>query len=620
MHGAATPQTNTVRLRSILGSIAERDDVRFLEGQFAPVPSSFKPKLLKQYSHIKKTKGRTDANQWALGLRDLFSNRGLNYAADDDEIVETAGQAAHYVRSKLPHCTSEESKLEMLAKAAEKYSIEMPQRKKISETMQRMSAERWWRKQLRKRFQKIESAAIRTGFVHKKAGLYASDETVNRRLQQKRRNAKLLESLEAVHDQTGEICTLAELAATNVSNPSIRRKELMTRIRGIEEFANLIGYSGLFLTLTTPSRMHARLSNDGAVNPSYNNIRPDTAQRYLLDKVWAPIMAKLKRDGVDYFGVRIVEPHHDGTPHWHMLVFVKPEHQATFTEIMREYALRDSPDEPGAQKHRFTVTPINPSKGSAAGYVVKYIAKNIDGFAVGDDYEADTITDASETSVRVEAWASLWRIRQFQFFGTPSVTPYRELRRVEALPESMQDVLGEAHRAADEGDWRTYMKLYRDGLRIKPLWEERTSSTYQDEINKRVRGIIVNGENGEMRLTTREGEREIREKESARQARLCPPWTCVNNSTHKTNKGILREDALTYSNESNGNGEKIISSQNDEWLNGAELERWIANRAKDGWSIARLQEMEMMATTRGIVGHREPPRTGTRLAPDRRAA
>lgn len=613
MYGTETRATGQDRLYAHLYRIAEPDDVDFLTGQFAPIPPSYQPKLLKEYDSIKKSEGRTEANQWTFGLHDLFSNRGLNYAADDDEIVETAEQAAHSVRSKLPHCTSEETKLEMLAKAAEKYGIEMPQRKKLSETMQRMSAEKWWRRQLRKRFQKIESAAIRTGFVHKRAGLYASDETVNRRQKQKRKNAKLLESLEAVHDQTGEVCTLAELAATNVSNPSIRRKELMTRIRGIEEFATLIGYSGLFLTLTTPSRMHARSSNDGAVNPSYNNTRPDSAQRYLLDKVWAPVMSKLKRDGVDYFGVRIVEPHHDGTPHWHMLVFVKPEHQATFTEIMREYALRDSPDEPGAQKHRFTVTQINPSKGSAAGYVAKYIAKNIDGFAVGDDYEADTHTDASETSVRVEAWASLWHIRQFQFFGTPSVTPYRELRRVEALPESMQDVLGEAHRAADEGDWRTYMKLYRDGLRIKPLWEERTSSTYQDEINKRVRGIIVNGENGEIRLTTREGEWEIREKESARQARVCPPWTCVNNSTPKTNKGILSKEALTYSNESNGNGEKI-SSQNDEWLNGAELERWIASRAKEGWSIAQLQEMEMMATTRGIVGHREPPRTGTRLA------
>lgn len=544
MHIAATLPIISDRLHAQLCGVAEHDDVNFLAGQFAPIPSSFRPKLLKEYAQIKKSKGRSEANLQSFDWRELFGGRGLNYAADDTEIVETAEKAARDVRSKLRHCTGEEITLEILAQVAARHDIELPQLDNTSKLIQRMSAEKWWRKQLRKRFSKIEAAAIRTGFVHKRAGLYASDESVNRRQKQKRKNAKLLESLEAVHDQTGQVCTLAELAATNTSNPALRRAELMARIRGIEEFSGLIGYVGLFLTLTTPSRMHARLFNDGAVNPKYDNTRPDTAQRYLLKKVWAPVMAKLQREGMDYFGVRIVEPHHDGTPHWHMLVFVKPEHQATLIETMRAYALCDSPDEPGAQERRFTVKPIDPSKGSAAGYIAKYIAKNIDGFAVGDDYEADTPTDTSETSVRVEAWARLWRIRQFQFYGTPAVTPYRELRRLEALPESLQGGLGEAWQAADAGDWRTYMKLYRDGLRIKPLWEERPSTTYLDEINKRVRGVIVNGE---IRLTTREGEWLIREKESARNDRVSSPWTRVNNSTGKPGNGFKGKGVLTYS-------------------------------------------------------------------------
>jgi len=577
MYATTTAHTGQDRLHNYLCSIAERDDVEFLTGQFAPIPQSFQPKLLKEYSQIKTSKGRKEANLWSFDLRALFGNSGINYAADDSEIIEAAEQAARDVRNRLANCSSEETTLEMLAQAAKRHEIELPHCKKTSEIVQRMIAEKWWRRQLRKRFSKIEAAAISIGCVHKRAGLYASNETVYRRQKQRRKNARLLESMEAVHNQTGQICTLAELASTNVSNPTIRRAELMTRIRGIEEFSNLIGYSGLFLTLTTPSRMHARSSIDGTTNPKYNNTRPDSAQHYLVDKVWAPVMAKLKRDGVDYFGVRIVEPHHDGTPHWHMLVFVKPDQQAHFLATIREYALRDSPNERGAQERRFTVVPINPSKGSAAGYVAKYISKNIDGFAVGSDHESSSNADASKTSERVEAWASLWRIRQFQFFGTPSVTPYRELRRIETLPESMQDVLGEAWKAADEGDWRTYMQLHRDGLRIKPHWEDRPSTNYPDEFNKRVRGVVVHGD---LHLITREGEWEIREKESSREARLLTSWTCVNNSTRQHQQSIKREELLTFDDE------------NGVFMDG------IGGR---------------------FIEHREPPRTDARLAPQREA-
>lgn len=547
MHNTTHTTSLEGRFHAHLSSVASWDDRKFLENQFLPIPYRFKPKLLREYADIKKTQSRTDANIWAQELSRLFAGRGLDYAADDSEIVEAAEKAARDVRSKQPHFTSDEITLELLGNIADRYEITFPKFKKIEQLIARMSADKWWRRQLRNRLSKLEAAAIITGFVHKRAGLYASDETVNRRLKQRRKNARLLESLEAINDQTGQICTLAELAATNVSNPTIRRAELMTRISGMEKFANLNSLVGLFLTITTPSRMHARRSATCTANPNYDNTRPDVAQKYLLKKVWAVAQSKLKRNSVEYCGVRIVEPHHDGTPHWHMLVFVRPDQHVLLTSILREYALHESPDELGAQEHRFTVKQIDPAKGSAAGYVAKYIAKNIDGFAVGDDYEADTHTDTSESSVRVEAWASMWHIRQFQFFGTPAVTPYRELRRLESIPEALHGLLFDLWKAADEGDWCTYTKLHREGLRIKPLWEEKPSSTYQGELNKRVRGVIVNGE---FRLTTREGEWLVREKNSAQRDRLFTPWTRVNNSTHNKNKGVQSDEALTY-----GNGE-----------------------------------------------------------------
>ena len=46
------------------------------------------------------------------------------------------------------------------------------------------------------------------------------------------------------------------------------------------------------------------------------------------------------------------------------------------------------------------------AKGSATGYIAKYIAKNIDGHKVGMDYEAEAPVD--HTTIAVAAWASCW--------------------------------------------------------------------------------------------------------------------------------------------------------------------------------------------------------------------
>ncbi len=77
--------------------------------------------------------------------------------------------------------------------------------------------------------------------------------------------------------------------------------------------------------------------------------------------------AKLKRDGISVYGFRIAEPQHDGTPHWHLLLFMEHQQTAKVSEIFRHYALQVDGDEPGAKKHRFKAIAIDKSKGTAAG-------------------------------------------------------------------------------------------------------------------------------------------------------------------------------------------------------------------------------------------------------------
>jgi hypothetical protein len=528
-------------------------DRESVSGIFKHIPSCFHHKLLREYETLYRTQGQRPANLHMIGVKELFQAHGLNYAADDDEIVQMAKKGAKEVRAVLQHGASENTLRGELARIAERNAITLPNCTELSQIVARMTAEKWWRSRLRKHFRKIEHAAIHAGFVHRRDGLYVTDEWTKRRQAQKRKNARLLENMEAINE-VGDTFTLAELSAKNVSNPTIRRAELMTRVRGTEEYSKLIGHIGLLLTITTPSRFHARHYESCEQNTNYDGTRPDRAQGYLLKKVWAPAQAKLQRDGIEYFGLRVVEPHHDGTPHWHMLAFVNPDHADALITTLRDYALAESPDEPGAQDRRFTAIRIDPAKGTGSGYVSKYIGKNIDGKHVGTDYEGECT--ATESAKRVEAWASLWRIRQFQFFGTPSVTPWRELRRLDAVPETMEATFGPLWRAADLGDWCAFMKVQREGAtRLKPLWEDRDSASYPGEMVKRVRGVETKARNASM--VTRNHEWTIQEKEGSKQARLerqkaVPrrgvdlPWTRVNNSTGTVKYDYSSEETLTY--------------------------------------------------------------------------
>lgn len=311
---------------------------------------------------------------------------------------------------------------------------------------------------------KVEGAAIRLGMVNSKRSPYASHETVSRRLAQKKRNRHLLENILATNE-LGQSYTLAELSDLGVSNPEIRRLELMTRIAGFDEIAKLYGHAAEFYTLTAPSKYHAIDSASGRKNPKYNGSTPKETQAYLC-KAWARIRAKLARHGVRLYGFRVAEPHHDATPHWHMVMFYPNEWEGDVRRaavprvraIMRRYALAEDGGESGARKHRFVAEGIDRSKGSAAGYIAKYISKNIDAHRVGVDYETGG-TDARANIKRVDAWAAAWGIRQFQQVGGAAVTVYREARKEGFSGEvsgSEVEKLDAVLAASDSGRWDLY--------------------------------------------------------------------------------------------------------------------------------------------------------------------
>ncbi|ROW48864.1 replication protein, partial [Cronobacter malonaticus] len=119
-----------------------------------------------------------------------------------------------------------------------------------------------------------------------------------------------------------------------------------------------------------PSKFHAT-TKAGYRNSRWNGASPADTQRYLTG-LWARIRAKLHRDDIRIFGIRVAEPHHDATPHWHMLMFMLPEDVDRVRAVNTRYAREEDHHElkrEKARKARFHAEAIDPDKGSATGYV-----------------------------------------------------------------------------------------------------------------------------------------------------------------------------------------------------------------------------------------------------------
>ena len=335
-------------------------------------------------------------------------------------------------------------------------------------------------------------------------------------------------------DDPENVVPLAAAIASSVSNPVIRRNELMTRIRGFENIAEESGFVGSFITLTAPSAYHAN-------SRKFNGNKPNKTQKYLTN-TWAKVRAKLARENIKYFGVRVTEPHADATPHWHMILFFQADDkQAVETSIFKYFTQQhwqeltnDKTDECDLltiksfyknrklgdvdlkeitkaydrPERRVKFVDIDKNFGSATGYIAKYVAKNIDaahctdketGKPLIDDETGKPIND--ETVIGVLAWTSRWRIRQFQFLGGAPVTTYRECRKFMndySIEDSvLKDLTGstdefdesnfidnfqEVLNAADTGNFAKYVQLTggafqgRNGS-IKTLLEEIENST-----------------------------------------------------------------------------------------------------------------------------------------------
>jgi len=514
-----------------LNEFGSRQCIPFRENILAKY-YSIAPILRAEYLSIANKESYVNANRKFLELDKALHVRNLNLLSNEENVSEFSIEQAQDCTLVKASVIESERAYSICCTKAYSYRISPPNLEdydyNVEACLNRLCCEKWWKRQVKKlRNTTIESILRELRQVHNFRTPYCSNFSLKRHQAQKKNNREYLESQIAVNQDEQEF-TLAELSDLGVSNPRIRRVELITRCKGFEAVAksDAFKHDAIFLTLTTPSRFHrmTKITNREKIvkvipNGKYENLSPRDAQNYLTN-LWGKIQAKLGRERIKPYGFRVAEPHHDGTPHWHFLLFVNPLHTSQLITIFKQWSLMDSPNEKGAFEHRLKVehikSGVNPENGkkySATGYLIKYICKNIDGHGINNSEKTASGKDWAgknpyETAERIEAWARTYRIRQFQQIGGPSVTVWRELRRL----SEQEGALEKIREAADGNDWAAFTlamggpALKRKDYNLAPAYSHSQRldretgeiipilhTSYGDDAKERVVGILFAG-------------------------------------------------------------------------------------------------------------------------------
>ncbi|MFW2609575.1 replication endonuclease [Aliarcobacter butzleri] len=163
---------------------------------------------------------------------------------------------------------------------------------------------------------------------------------------------------------------LKDLVISANHNPDRYHALIQNRINTLSNEAKEKDLFPIFMTLTLPSEFHEmkidKKANTLVKNPKYNYVEPKEAVKHLT-KMFSKLrhdrsLKELSKDERMYF--RVNEPHKDGTPHTHILLFIpKSSINKVVTAFKRLFDNK--------------ANDIQTNIKNATSYVMKYINKTL---------------------------------------------------------------------------------------------------------------------------------------------------------------------------------------------------------------------------------------------------
>ncbi|WP_137886791.1 replication endonuclease [Pseudomonas sp. 2FE] len=336
--------------------------------------------------------------------------------------------------------------------------------------------------------------------------LYCSDKTLKRIKEKSDRNKKSLSKLAVKNIKTGETKNLLEIAT---KNEETRALETYHIIKNLEHLADENGFKWLFITLTAPAEYHP---NPAKGKRRYNYQLGIVASHKYISTKWGQIQSVLSARDIpacseSYFGVRTVEPHKDGSMHWHILLFARTTLIENIIKAIREKFKTEA-------SATIVIGKDYTEKGSAkaASYIYKYISKSLsqkEQEQCAQDEMHDDIREENDLATirnksRVQAAIKAIRARQYQYIGVNRLTTmYRKINKLKM--DKLDIPPGSLPAFIKEKIWRNRLGFYHMLKNIEPfkkggdirLVTEPSCNSY-GEPTKRVIAIRI----GDMMIST----------------------------------------------------------------------------------------------------------------------
>lgn len=471
----------------------DRTDGRWLTPGYRSLAGRERLDDLLYLPQLNKHQIQTLATMTAAMFSSTFEKLCDGFGARDGELTMDVMLKAYRMLARIALC------LHIMPPHYEALNKNDPDTELLPGAILRLTCADWWKRKLwllrcEWREEQLRAACL----VSRKTSPYLSQDALSEFRAQREKTRDFLKSF-MLENEDGFTIDLETVYYAGVSNPVHRKAEMMATMKGLELLAEARGDKAVYLTVTCPSKYHATTEN-GHPNPKWNGATMRDSSDYLVNTFFKAVRKKLNRDGLRWYGIRTAEPHHDGTVHWHMMVFAHPEEIDTIVSHTRDIAIREDRHELGNDiTPRFKAEYIDGSKGTPTSYIATYIGKNLDSRAVDgidpktgkprvDDESGKSMAESVELAI---GWARLHRVRQFQFFGIPSRQVWRELRRLASQmarnpkgPQRLKnDAMDAVLAAADAGCFATYIEKQGGVLVPRKDYLIRTAYDLADELN-----------------------------------------------------------------------------------------------------------------------------------------